>query len=246
MLDQAVDEALNEFPQHRPDRSRLIAQMIQALESDPSWVELYGITGELKVPTSKDEGTPKEILSQVREVGYPMTYRVVMRRDRLIRLQMVGKGRPTIVRNSPWRELRIQVDVPLMDASFHPFMLASNHVLMHLCYCRSLPQCNSAFKQKVSWWMRSQRINCLHYMPVSLSQLWYPFTLHSTGAKDETQVESPMRCGLTLRRWYEIGLSVGESVGILKLRYVRINMIDFGRQYQATTPLRMSRLSPSQ
>jgi len=48
--------------------------MIQALESDPSWVELYGITGELKVPTSKDDGASKEILSRVREVGYPMTY----------------------------------------------------------------------------------------------------------------------------------------------------------------------------
>jgi hypothetical protein len=59
--------------------------MIQALESDPSWVELYGITGEVKVPTSKDDGASKEILSRVREVGYPMSYRVVMRRnDRLI------------------------------------------------------------------------------------------------------------------------------------------------------------------
>ena len=45
---------------------------------------------------------------------------------------MVEKGRPTVVKNSPWREMRIQVDVPLMDASFHPFMLVSNHILMHL------------------------------------------------------------------------------------------------------------------
>ena len=68
MLGQAVDEALNEFPQHRPDRSRLIAQIFQALERDSSWVELYNITGELKVPASNDDGAPKEILSRVREV----------------------------------------------------------------------------------------------------------------------------------------------------------------------------------
>jgi hypothetical protein len=72
VLEQAVDEALNEFPQYRPDCSSLIAQMIQALESDPSWVKLYVITGELKVPASKDDGAPKEILSRVREVGYPI------------------------------------------------------------------------------------------------------------------------------------------------------------------------------
>jgi hypothetical protein len=33
--------------------------------------------------------------------------------------QMVEKGRPTVVRDNPWREMRIQVDVPVMDASFH-------------------------------------------------------------------------------------------------------------------------------
>ena len=144
MLEQALDEALDEFPQHRPDRSRLIAQMIQALESDPSWVELYGITGELKVPTSKDDGTPNEILSRVREVGYSMTYRAIMRRDWLILPQVVGKGRPTIVRNNPWRELRIQVDVPLMDASFHNSTLNLFTFLCLLQYRRYLWQCISA------------------------------------------------------------------------------------------------------
>ena len=86
VLDQAVDEALNDFPQHRLDRSRLTAQMMQALESDASWVELYGITGELKVPALKDDGAPKEVLTRVREVRYLITCRVTMRRQRLILL----------------------------------------------------------------------------------------------------------------------------------------------------------------
>ena len=44
--------------------------MMQSLESDASWVELYGITGELKVPASNDNGAPKEVLNRVREVRY--------------------------------------------------------------------------------------------------------------------------------------------------------------------------------
>ncbi|KAI0288169.1 trafficking protein particle complex subunit 10 [Russula brevipes] len=95
VLEGAIDEALQEFPQHRPDRSRMVAHMIQTLESDPDWVELYSITGELKVPASDDNGIPTEIITRVRE--------------------MLEKGRPTVVRSSPWREIRIQVDVPLMD-----------------------------------------------------------------------------------------------------------------------------------
>jgi trafficking protein particle complex subunit 10 len=74
VLEQGVDEALSECPQYQPNRSRLIALMIQALESDPSWVELYDITGELKVPTSKNDDAPEEILSRVREVGYPISH----------------------------------------------------------------------------------------------------------------------------------------------------------------------------
>jgi len=86
VLDQAVDDVLDDFPQHRPDRSRLTAQMMQALESDASWVELYGITGELKVPALKDGGASKEVLTRVREVRFLITCPVTMRRDRFILL----------------------------------------------------------------------------------------------------------------------------------------------------------------
>jgi len=80
VVEQAIDKALEEFPQHRPERSRLIAHTIQALESDPDWVELYGITGELKVPASGDNGASKEFLTRVRDVGYSITLGVVARR----------------------------------------------------------------------------------------------------------------------------------------------------------------------
>lgn len=73
VLGEAVDEALDEFPEHGPERVHLIAHMIRALESDSNWVELYGITGELKVPASDDDATPKEVTIRIREVGYSST-----------------------------------------------------------------------------------------------------------------------------------------------------------------------------
>ena len=79
MLEQAIDEVLDDFPQHGADRSRLIAHMIQALESDANWVELYSITGELKVPASDDDTTLKEVLTRILEVSYPSTVRVIVR-----------------------------------------------------------------------------------------------------------------------------------------------------------------------
>ena len=79
MLEQAVNEALDEFPQHGTDRSRVIAHMIQALESDANWVELYSITGELKVPASDDDAALKEVLTRIREVSYPSTMGVIAR-----------------------------------------------------------------------------------------------------------------------------------------------------------------------
>lgn len=78
MLDLAVDEALDEFPQHGADRSRMIAHIIQALESDANWVELYSITGELKVPAFDDDATLKEVLTRIREVSYPSTIGIIV------------------------------------------------------------------------------------------------------------------------------------------------------------------------
>jgi len=62
----------------------------------------------------------------------------------LIHPQMVVKDRLTVVRNTPWREIRIQVEVPLMDASFHHSLLNLFTFLHKLQYHRYLLQCISA------------------------------------------------------------------------------------------------------
>lgn len=78
MLDQVVDEALDEFPEHHSSRNILIAHTVKALEGDADWVGPYVDTGELRVPELSEDNSPKEVIFRIREVGCP-----VFRRDRL-------------------------------------------------------------------------------------------------------------------------------------------------------------------
>ena len=77
MLDEVVDEALNEFPEHQSCRSLVIAHTVKALECDSGWVEPYVVTGELRVPELSEDGSPKEVISRIREAGYPTAVRKV-------------------------------------------------------------------------------------------------------------------------------------------------------------------------
>lgn len=95
VLDKVVDEALDEFPEHHSSCSLLIAHIIKALEHDSGWVEPYVVTGELRVPELSEDNFPKEVTSRIRE--------------------LLTKGRPDKTSDDSWREIRIQVDVPLME-----------------------------------------------------------------------------------------------------------------------------------
>ncbi|KAI9446516.1 trafficking protein particle complex subunit 10 [Lactarius indigo] len=95
VLDKVVDEALNDFPEHHSSRSLLIAHAIKALECDSGWVEPYIVTGELRVPELGEDSSPKEVISRIRE--------------------LLAMGKPTDTSDASWWEIRIQVDVPLME-----------------------------------------------------------------------------------------------------------------------------------
>ncbi|KAF8275107.1 trafficking protein particle complex subunit 10 [Lactarius quietus] len=95
VLDRVVDEALDEFPEHHSSRKILIAHTVKALECDSDWVEPYVDTGELRVPKLSEESSLKEVTSRIRE--------------------LLAKGRPADTSDASWREIRIQVDVPLME-----------------------------------------------------------------------------------------------------------------------------------
>ena len=58
LIELAVSELVAEQPSLEPHRQDLTDKLVQALETDASWVELYGVTGELAVPgitPSEDE-----------------------------------------------------------------------------------------------------------------------------------------------------------------------------------------------
>ncbi len=49
-INRAVKQALSEIPSAHVHQDVLAGKLVQALESEASWVELYGITGEIIVP----------------------------------------------------------------------------------------------------------------------------------------------------------------------------------------------------
>lgn len=64
-MESAVSSSTS-WVQHRHVLHRIL---IESLEKDASWVELYGITGELHVPNiQEEEGELKEALHRVKEV----------------------------------------------------------------------------------------------------------------------------------------------------------------------------------
>ena len=114
MLDQVVDEVLDEFPEHYSSRNILIAHTVKALERDSEWVEPYVVTSELRVPELSEDSSTKEVISRIREVSRP----TASRKDQtFIILQLLAKGRPVDKSHASWREIHIQVDVPLMEDS---------------------------------------------------------------------------------------------------------------------------------
>ena len=50
IIHDQVRGILEEFPSKAHTRTVLVSKLVNALESDAAWVEMYGITGELAVP----------------------------------------------------------------------------------------------------------------------------------------------------------------------------------------------------
>jgi hypothetical protein len=114
VLDQVVDEVLDEFPEHYSSRNILIAHTVKALERDSEWVEPYVVTSELRVPELSEDSSTKEVIARIREVGRP----TALRKDQTFIIpQLLAKGRPADKSDASWREIRIQVDVPVMEDS---------------------------------------------------------------------------------------------------------------------------------
>lgn len=73
-IDSAVREALQDSPS-QADQDNLVDALVQSLERDASWVQLYGVTGQLVVPPitlSSDHLT--EALRRAKAVSRPVLW----------------------------------------------------------------------------------------------------------------------------------------------------------------------------
>ncbi|CDO72874.1 hypothetical protein BN946_scf185002.g59 [Trametes cinnabarina] len=111
LIELAVEEAVSETRALERLRQDLIDVLVKALETDASWVELYGVTGELVVPGVKiaddDLGAGLRRALEVME-NYPM-----VRVSELTEAQILKKRRSP-ASFGEWREIIIPVDVPQM------------------------------------------------------------------------------------------------------------------------------------
>ncbi|KII88634.1 hypothetical protein PLICRDRAFT_110377 [Plicaturopsis crispa FD-325 SS-3] len=96
MIRRTVEDVTKESTSQLFQRELMINRLIEALESDASWVEKYGITGELHVPPHPDKNAElDEALSEVKKIMSTSDHSVAALGD--------------------WREIVIPVDVPHMN-----------------------------------------------------------------------------------------------------------------------------------
>lgn len=70
MIQDQVQLVLDEVPDSQQHRLPLINHLVEELERDAAWVDLYGITGELVVPeSSTGDEQLRELLTRVKKVG---------------------------------------------------------------------------------------------------------------------------------------------------------------------------------
>lgn len=75
MIGSAVELAVTESPQWQNQRNVLVGKLVEALETSASWVDLYGITGQLNVPEGRYSDDILEPLGRIKEVCiYPPCY----------------------------------------------------------------------------------------------------------------------------------------------------------------------------
>ena len=120
LINLSVHEVVQEIPAAEPYRRELIDKLIQALESDAAWVQLYGLTGELVVPdfvTDAGSHDFDSILGRVKEVRFSLLIRIHGNHSKLIYEQVLRHKRPPELSFGEWREITIPVDIPQMHVS---------------------------------------------------------------------------------------------------------------------------------
>ncbi|KIK59816.1 hypothetical protein GYMLUDRAFT_261811 [Collybiopsis luxurians FD-317 M1] len=96
VVEEAVQNAIKDTPEWKNQRIPLVRKLIQMLETDANWVEPYGISGELHILGSPESDDPlRDALEVVKK-----------------RLRTHKHPDSPI---GPWHEIKIPVDVPIMN-----------------------------------------------------------------------------------------------------------------------------------
>ncbi|KAG6876520.1 hypothetical protein C0993_002535 [Termitomyces sp. T159_Od127] len=98
VVDRTVAKVVADLSSPRQHRTALMTQLIEALERDAGWVDLYGITGELKVPDAPHDEENEETVELLRKAK-----------------ELLKHHKHPSPPEGNWREIRIPVDVPYMN-----------------------------------------------------------------------------------------------------------------------------------
>ncbi|KAJ7905373.1 trafficking protein particle complex subunit 10 [Mycena olivaceomarginata] len=96
LIETSVEEVLSSSAALLAERVSLVNRLVEALEQDSAWVEMYGVSGELNVPEAFGElGEADEPLSRV--------------------IKLLHEHKHPHPPQGQWREIKIPVDVPYMN-----------------------------------------------------------------------------------------------------------------------------------
>jgi len=96
LIKSSVEGTVKDSPSLLLHREVLVNTLVESLDSDASWMELYNITGELKVPSlQNEEGEFGQALQAVKKSLY--------------------ENKDSCSPHGPWFEIKIPLDVPRMN-----------------------------------------------------------------------------------------------------------------------------------
>ncbi|KAF9009438.1 trafficking protein particle complex subunit 10 [Cyathus striatus] len=97
LIQEHVDKALENYPSMKHQRVYLINTLVDVLERDAGWVEMYSLTGELMVPEVRGEKDEE--------------FNVLIEKIK----KLLSHHQHPLIPQGQWREIRIPVDVPYMN-----------------------------------------------------------------------------------------------------------------------------------
>ncbi|KAF8061615.1 trafficking protein particle complex subunit 10 [Lyophyllum atratum] len=98
VVEEVVTTVLANSSSPHHHRVTLVSKLVEALEHDAGWVDLYGITGELKIPGTPQGDVDEEVCRLLEKAK-----------------QLLQEHKHPYPPQGNWREIKIPVDVPYMN-----------------------------------------------------------------------------------------------------------------------------------